>query len=74
MHLPEDLFRSVAGSTIFSKIDLRTGYLQIPVAEEDQPKTSFWWHNSLWCCTRLPFRMASGHHTFRGSSVGRGDR
>ncbi len=65
MHLPEDLFRSVAGSTIFSKIDLRSGYLQIPVAEEDQPKTSFWWHNSLWCYTRLPFGMVSGPSHFQ---------
>ncbi|GJQ98175.1 hypothetical protein Tco_0009314 [Tanacetum coccineum] len=38
----DDLIRSVAqGSSIYSKIDLRSGYHQLRVREEDIPKTAF---------------------------------
>ena len=35
MKTPKDLFQRVGKSNYFSKIDLRKGYWQIPVAEED---------------------------------------
>ncbi|GJU20907.1 putative reverse transcriptase domain-containing protein [Tanacetum coccineum] len=37
----EDLFDQLQGSGVYSKIDLRSGYHQIQVREEDIPKTTF---------------------------------
>nr|GFA12041.1 putative reverse transcriptase domain-containing protein [Tanacetum cinerariifolium] len=37
----DDLFDQLQGSSVYSKIDLRSGYHQLRVQEEDVPKTAF---------------------------------
>ncbi|GKA26330.1 putative reverse transcriptase domain-containing protein [Tanacetum coccineum] len=41
LHLIDDLFDQLQGSSVYSKIDLRSGYHQLKVREEDISKTAF---------------------------------
>ena len=39
--LPEEMLDRLGGARVFSKIDLKSGYWQMPVREQDIPKTAF---------------------------------
>ena len=43
----EDIFNQMGGSTIFPKLDLRSGYHQMPLCQEDRAKASFWGGNRV---------------------------
>ena len=52
--LPEKLFDWLGNAKVFTKIDLRSGYWQMPVKPRDIPKTTFktrWgiFSYALWC-------------------------
>ena len=51
-----DFAQGLAGCKVFSKIDLVKGYHQVPVREEDVPKTAIATPFGLFEFTRMPFR------------------
>lgn len=63
MEQPEQMHSAMEGCKYFSKLDARSGYLQIPILPEHQPRTAFWYRGKLWMYTRSPFGLRnSGIH------------
>jgi putative transposase len=42
MPLPEEIFDALGQAKVFSTLDLRFGYHQLPLREDDKVKTTFW--------------------------------
>ena len=61
----EDLFASLAGGKVFSKLDLSHAYLQLPLAEESQPLLTVNTHKGLYRYLRLPFGVSSAPAIFQ---------
>ena len=60
---PKDLFQRLRKTNYFSKIDLRKGYWQIPVAEEDVKKTAFVTPDGNFEFIQMPFGMKNSGAT-----------
>jgi len=56
---------SLGDAQFFSTLDCNAGYWQIPLAEEDKPKTAFSCHCGTFQCTRLPFGLCNPPATFQ---------
>ena len=61
----DECIDAISGSTIFSTVDLTCGYFQVPVREQDIPKTAFVSRHGLYEFTSTPFGMINSGATFQ---------
>ncbi|CAF3937474.1 unnamed protein product, partial [Rotaria sp. Silwood1] len=61
----DDVIERLNGSHIFSKLDLRSGYFQVPLAPDEREKTAFITHDGLWQFNRLPQGLKNAPSVFQ---------
>jgi Reverse transcriptase (RNA-dependent DNA polymerase) len=61
----DDCLDSLGGARLFTTLDANCGYWQIPVAPEDQEKTTFTSHRGLFRFKRMPFGLMTAPATFQ---------
>ena len=62
--LLEEMMERFRGSQVFSKIDLRSGYWQMPVCDEDVRKTAFQTRWGSYEFFVMPFGVTNSHSQF----------
>ena len=61
----DDILDSLNGAKMFTTLDLRSGYHQVPMDPDDKPKTAFATSGSLFQFTRMPFGLNSAPSSFQ---------
>lgn len=61
----DELATQFHGSTVFSKLDLYQGYLQIPLTERSRNVTAFITHDGIYRFKRMPFGLSSAPSAFQ---------
>ena len=60
----DDVLEALGGAQWFSCLDLASGYWQMPVKEEDKPKTAFSTHRGQFQWRVMPFGLTNGPASF----------
>ena len=63
--LIRDIFDQLGGPQVFSTLDLKSGYWQIPVAPKDRYKTALTCHRRLLEFRQMPFGLANAPAVFQ---------
>jgi hypothetical protein len=63
--LIQDIFDQLGGSTVFTTLDLKQGYHQLPVHPDSIEKTAFSCHLGLFEWTRMPMGVSCGPPVFQ---------
>jgi len=61
----DDILASLGSAKYFSKLDLKSGYWQVELEEEDKEKTAFTCHRGLFQFNVMPFGLANAPGIFQ---------
>ena len=61
----DDILAAFGSAKYFSKLDLKSGYWQVKMNEEDKEKTAFTCHRGLFSFNTMPFGLANGPGVFQ---------